>query len=309
MTSMMNEEQRSQLAIRVKKDLQERGRLVEDFLRICLDGKNIPENIREAMYYSLHAGGKRLRPVLCVTVAKMLGTPADSVLSFAGAFELIHTYSLVHDDLPAMDDDDLRRGKPSNHKVYGEAMAILAGDGLLTEAFGLMAESMIKLPGDRVVLAIAELSNAAGAAGMVGGQALDMEYTGKDSVTFDELRAMHALKTGALIESACVCGALLSGASKQVVAKLREFGACIGAAFQIADDILDEVGDEEQLGKPVGSDREQGKVTYPSLLGLEKSRELAYEFVEKGVAELEEFSGADSQFLRDLALYIVERTS
>ena len=269
--------------------------------------RHVPEGLYAAMDYSLQAGGKRLRPALCLTFAELFGADQAAVMPFAAGFELIHTYSLIHDDLPAMDNDDLRRGKPSNHKVFGEAGAILAGDGLLTEAFGSMALACPAVPANRVLAALAEAAAAAGSAGMVGGQFLDMEYTARTGVSLDELARMQALKTGALITASCVCGALLAGADADGVVRSRRYGEAVGAAFQIVDDILDEVGDAATLGKPVGSDREQGKNTYPSLIGLDASRRLADERVKEALGAMEPYAGSAADFLRDLARYIVER--
>ena len=228
-------------------------------------------------------------------------------MPFACALELIHTYSLIHDDLPAMDNDDLRRGKPSNHKVFGEAGAILAGDGLLTEAFVLMAAGAPGVPEAARLAAIAEIAGAAGAAGMVGGQALDMEYTGASGVPLDTLRDMHARKTGALITAACASGAIVAGADARGLENARIFGREIGVAFQIVDDILDVTGDTARLGKPVGSDQEKGKTTYPSLLGLAQSAELARGCAARAKAALDGRSGDSADFLRQLADYIVDR--
>lgn len=294
-------------ASKLKEALAKRADPVKDYLRGCLKGRSITCKLLESMEYSLGAGGKRIRPVLCVATAELFGQPEDSVLPFAGGLELIHTYSLVHDDLPAMDDDDLRRGKPSNHKMFGEAMAILAGDGLLTEAFALMAETAGSLPAANVARAIGEVARAAGPAGMVGGQALDMMYTGQEGVTLTQLQDMHARKTGALIVCSCVSGAILADAGDADVERIREYGRHVGAAFQIADDILDVVGDEQALGKPVGSDEGQGKNTYPSMLGLEKSRELALERADQAVESIAPYTGAAADFLRNLARYVVER--
>ena len=296
-------------AATVKAQLRSRAAQVEQYLARCLDDIDIPQRLTEAMRYSLLAGGKRLRPVLCLSTAGLFGLPVAAVLPFACSLELIHTYSLVHDDLPAMDDDDLRRGRPSNHVVYGEALAILAGDGLLTEAFGLMARAGVTLPAGAVLAALSELAGAAGASGMVGGQALDMEYTGRNDIGLTDLQEMHARKTGALIRAACVCGALLAEAPDEDVARMRRYGVEIGAAFQIVDDVLDEVGDEQTLGKPVGSDRDQGKVTYPSLLGVDRSRALAAECVERAVEQLTPYRGETADFLRSLARYIVDRVT
>lgn len=292
----------------IKEKLAVHAAEVEEFLGTCLKDRNIPQGLLESMEYSLLAGGKRLRPVLVLVWAKMLGMDSKAVMPFAASLELIHSYSLVHDDLPAMDDDDLRRGKPSNHKKFGEATAILAGDGLLTEAFSLMSRA--DAPAANVLRAMSIMSDAAGAGGMVGGQAVDMEYTGRDGVTLDELRAMHAMKTGALIFSACKCGAVLAAtneAAEENIRRAEEYGKLIGVAFQIVDDVLDVVGDEQALGKPVGSDEEKGKTTYPSLIGLEESKALASKYVGEAVELLEPYSGEEADFLSELAQYIVDR--
>ena len=291
----------------LKEELAREAALVEAWLAGCLDGRGIPPRLREAMDYSLRAGGKRLRPVLCRAFTGLCGGDEEAAMPCAGAFELIHTYSLIHDDLPAMDDDDLRRGKPSNHKVFGEATAILAGDGLLTEAFACMAEAAPAIPAGRVVEAMRLLAVAAGAGGMVGGQDLDMAYTGAADVTLEKLAAMHAMKTGALIRAACECGAVLAGADDDGRARARDFGIHVGAAFQIVDDVLDVVGDEKEIGKPVGSDQEMGKHTYPSLVGLDESRRMAGERIAMALDRLSVFEGPRADFLRNLARYIVER--
>ncbi len=295
----------------VKERLAAQAAEVEVYLRerfgARMRERGVPEGLLSAMEYSLLAGGKRLRPCLCLSFAELFGAQRAQVMPFAAGFEIIHTYSLIHDDLPAMDDDDLRRGRPSNHKVYGEAGAILAGDGLLTEAFGCMSRAWPGVAADRVLPALAEAARAAGAAGMVGGQVLDMEYTARQGVTLAELAHMQTLKTGALITASCVCGAILAGATEEGVARAREYGEALGAAFQIVDDILDEVGDAATLGKPVGSDREQGKNTYPSLVGLEESRRLAQARVDAALAAIAAYAGPAADFLRDLARYMVTR--
>ncbi len=291
----------------VKAVLRQHAKQVEAFLSACLQNRDIPEGLLEAMQYSLDAGGKRLRPVLCLTCAELFGLETEKIMPFACAIECIHTYSLIHDDLPAMDDDDLRRGKPSNHKKFGEALAILAGDGLLTESFVLMSEAAPEVPAERVLAAMALLARKAGSAGMVGGQALDMAFTGQANIDLAALRNMHARKTGALILASCLSGALLAGAAAEDLERIEAYGKAIGVAFQIVDDILDEIGDEKTLGKPVGSDREQGKVTYPSLLGLERSRELAEECVAEALQMLQPYEGETAAFLGSLAKYIVQR--
>lgn len=242
-------------------------------------------------------------PELC----RLCGLKPEDVLPFASAIEMVHTYSLIHDDLPAMDDDDLRRGKPSNHKAFDEATAILAGDALLTDAFAHMCR--VELPAGQVLRAVAEFARAAGSSGMVGGQEWDMLYTGLPPVSMAELRRMHAMKTGALLRASCVCGALLAGAADDVCERIGRYGAALGVAFQIADDILDVVSDTATLGKPAGSDAEQGKNTYPALVGLDESRRLAREQADAACAALAGFSGPEAEFLRALAEYTITRAA
>ena len=296
----------------VKTLLKREAAQVEEWMAGCLKRRGAPEGLLAAMDYSLMAGGKRIRPVLCRLTVRMLVSDewADRIMPFAGALECIHTYSLIHDDLPAMDNDDLRRGKPSCHKRFDEATAILAGDGLLTDAFSLMA-SIEKwgVPAEWVLNAIACVAGAAGTAGMVGGQFLDMLYTDKQGVSLKELAAMHAMKTGALLRAACVSGGILSGADEIPLDAVGAYGAALGAAFQIADDILDVVGDEAEIGKPVGSDAALNKTTYVSLLGVEESRALAGRKVEEAVSALAGFSGPESDLLRGLAAYVINRVS
>lgn len=289
----------------MKELLKRRAAAVERWLATCLDGREMPPRLRESMLYSLQAGGKRLRPVLCLTCAALCGLEEERVMPFAGAIEMIHTYSLIHDDLPAMDDDDLRRGKPSNHKAFDEATAILAGDGLLTDAFACMCRA--RIPAGPLLAAIAELAGAAGSSGMVGGQEWDMIHTGRPSVSLEELQTMHAMKTGALLRASCVCGALLAGADSAVVDTIGEYGSALGMAFQIADDILDVTADTAVLGKPAGSDAAQGKNTYPSMVGLATSRELAQAQAARARAALAALVGPEAAFLRALADYTVSR--
>lgn len=289
----------------VKSHLRKYGDEVETFLGSCLRSGTIPESLVQAMEYSLLAGGKRLRPVLCLTWAELAGLSRERALPFACAIECIHTYSLIHDDLPAMDDDDLRRGRPSCHKRFDEATAILAGDGLLTEAFTLMARA--EVAPDLLLPAIREMSVAAGPRGMVGGQVLDMAYTARPGISLNELRAMHGMKTGALIRASCTCGAMLAGAGETFTARARAYGEAVGLAFQVVDDILDIVGDEQALGKPVGSDTDQGKTTYPGLIGIEASRDLARDCVRAAAKSLDHLSGPHARFLLGLAEYVVER--
>ena len=287
--------------------LSREASVIHTFLQDCMQKRGIPDKLSSAMQYSPLAGGKRLRPVLCLNWAKMLGAEQKQVLSFAAGLECIHTYSLIHDDLPAMDDDDLRRGKPTNHKKYGEALAILAGDGLLTFAFELMLECAVR--GEPLNRALLEIARAAGAGGMVGGQVLDMEYTGQGSSDLDKLQNMHLLKTGALLVSSCVTGAVLAGGGEDDVRRAGEFGRHVGLAFQIADDILDVTGDQEIMGKPVGSDEKQGKFTYPALIGIEKSKKIAQKSVSAAGVVLEAYAGEEKEFLLSLTDYIVNRVS
>jgi geranylgeranyl diphosphate synthase type II len=289
----------------IKEQLSVRAQAVHAYLEHCLRRRDIPERLVQSMEYSLLAGGKRLRPVLLLSWAELMGEQGDRAMPFAASLECIHTYSLVHDDLPAMDDDDLRRGKPSNHMAFDEATAILAGDGLLTEAFLLMSST--SLPAARVLSAVRCVAEAVGGSGMVGGQMLDMEYTGKGGATLEELRHMHSLKTGALIKAACTAGAILAGASEEDVSRAEHYGRSIGVAFQIVDDVLDVIGDQNELGKPVGSDEARGKSTYPSLIGLEESKRLAEEYAVEAHHCLARFSGPQAEFLNNLADYIVQR--
>jgi geranylgeranyl diphosphate synthase type II len=272
------------------------------------------------MRYSLFAGGKRLRPTLALAAAEAV-QPSDPAaarslaMPVACALELIHTYSLVHDDLPAMDDDTLRRGRPTNHVVYGEGMAILAGDGLLTEAFVLMAREPREAGGmsaseltARKLRAIGIVADAAGACGMVGGQAIDLAAAGSGA-TFDAdgLRAMHARKTGALIRASAAAGAVMAGARDAAFAAIERFGTELGLAFQIVDDILDVEGAAEQLGKTAGKDAAAGKPTYPAVFGLERSRGLARDAVQRALTALE---SADIRgYLPEIATWVLTRTT
>jgi geranylgeranyl diphosphate synthase type II len=285
----------------------ELSRAVEGFLATCLRRPDVPQVLLEAMEYSLLAGGKRLRPALCLVWGELFGARREGILPAAAALECIHTYSLIHDDLPAMDNDDLRRGKPSSHKQFGEAMAILAGDGLLTEALGLLLSA--RAPASLVLRAGLRLIEAAGASGLVGGQVLDMQWTGQKGIRLEDLARMQDLKTGSLLRASCACGAILAGAEDAGVQRAETYGIHIGRAFQIADDILDVVGDVRVLGKPVGSDEKKNKVTYPSLIGLEQSRETAKRHRDQAIEALDGLTGPQADFLRELAAYIVTRAS
>lgn len=258
----------------------------------------VPEVLLEATRYTLFAGGKRLRPALALTAAEVIAGDDAVALPAACALELIHTYSLVHDDLPAMDDDDLRRGKPTCHKKYGEATAILVGDALQTMAFDVLSQS-----GD--ARAVGELARAAGVAGMVGGQQFDLSAEGQQ-LSLAALQNVHACKTGALIRVSLRLGAILAGASEEHLEALSLYGEQIGLAFQITDDILDVVGDEAAIGKPVGSDAANDKSTYPALLGLDEARRLADAAVARALAALAPFD-EKADPLRALAQYILDR--
>ena len=267
-----------------------------------------PPALSEAMRYSVFAGGKRVRPILLLAAAGAVGGDSDSVLPAACAMEFVHTYSLIHDDLPAMDDDDYRRGKPTSHKVFGEAVAILAGDALLTHAFDVMTCPVMQARFAPPVLleATHRLARAAGFAGMVGGQAADMGSEGR-AVSADVLEYIHRHKTAALIGAAVAIGGLLGGSSTAQLGALKRYGQAIGLAFQIADDVLDVEGDSAALGKQVGQDAQHGKATYPALLGLEASRRHAAALLQEALAALGPFDdGADR--LRQLARFIVHRT-
>lgn len=264
-------------------------------------------DVIKAMAYSLFAGGKRLRPILCIAGAEAVGGNDRLVLPVACALELIHTYSLIHDDLPVMDNDDLRRGKPTSHKVFGEAVALLAGDGLLTEAFHLMsapelAEAFDPLSLLRVIRLVAA---AAGYDGMVGGQVVDVRMEGKQ-VEPSTLEFIHTHKTGALIAASVASGAILGGGKEEEVEAITRYGRHMGLAFQVADDILDVEGDREKLGKGVGGDARKKKITYPSVMGLERAKEIQKDLLELAIKELGMFDEKAAP-LRKIAIYIIER--
>ncbi|MBD5553236.1 MAG: polyprenyl synthetase family protein [Desulfovibrio sp.] len=286
----------------MKAQLKRRAAKIDAFLAARITGAT---RLHEAMLYSLQAGGKRLRPALCLGFASLAGLPEDKALPFAAAIEMIHTYSLIHDDLPAMDNDDFRRGKPACHKQFGEACAILAGDALLTDAFAIASDSDV--PAKALLRALIALATAAGSEGMAGGQMLDMEYTGLPDISRKQIATMQAMKTGALIRASCVCGALLAGAPERVITAAQTYGASLGLAFQIADDILDITATAAELGKPQGSDSRQGKTTWPLLLGIEQSRALALAEANKAKQALPACDEAG--FLAELADYAVCRSA
>ena len=268
-----------------------------------------PEKIYEAMRYSLLAGGKRVRPILCLATCEMIGGTIEMAMPTACAVEMIHTMSLIHDDLPAMDNDDYRRGKLTNHKVYGEDVAILAGDGLLALAFEFVAiETPQNVKRELVLQVIARLGRALGAAGLVGGQVVDLESEGKSDISLETLNFIHQHKTAALLEACVVCGGIIAGASPEDVQRLTRYAQNIGLAFQIIDDILDITSTQEELGKTAGKDQKAQKVTYPSLWGLEESRSKAQELVKAACAELEPF-GERAKSLQAIAHFIINRNN
>ncbi|WP_096467678.1 polyprenyl synthetase family protein [Aneurinibacillus soli] len=287
--------------------MRERAELVGARLIEEITNDAIPATLQEAMLYSLAAGGKRLRPILLLAVLEAFGKPQVLGMPAACAIEMIHTYSLIHDDLPGMDNDDLRRGRPTNHKVYGEATAILAGDALLTHAFETVCRTMeAGVPAARVVQIVQELSVFAGAQGMVGGQCADMEGENR-SLTLEELQYIHRHKTGDLLVFCVRAGALLGDASAEQLDALTTYAERIGLAFQIQDDILDVVGDEAKIGKPVGSDEERQKSTYPGLLGLDESRRLLVCAIAEAHEALSVAGLPNDAMLRALADFIMNR--
>ncbi|OIP76150.1 MAG: farnesyl-diphosphate synthase [Oscillatoriales cyanobacterium CG2_30_44_21] len=265
-----------------------------------------PEKIYESMRYSLMAGGKRLRPILCLAACELLGGDRAVAMPTACAMEMVHTMSLIHDDLPAMDNDDFRRGKLTNHKVYGDDIAILAGDALLAYAFEFIAKETKGVAAERVLKTIANLGNAVAATGLVGGQVVDLECEGQLDVTAETLNFIHIHKTAALLKSCVICGALLAGANDTDIARLSTYANSIGLAFQIIDDILDITATSEQLGKTAGKDIAAQKVTYPSLWGLETSRQKAQELVEQAKAQLVSYGDAALPLMA-IADYITAR--
>ena len=290
--------------------LEAKKKIIDEALERYMPGEdNYPPVIFKAVRYSLFAGGKRMRPILCMASAEAVGSNVESILHVACSLELIHTYSLIHDDLPAIDDDDYRRGRLTSHKVFGEDIAILAGDALLTEAFRLMSERtlMDKIPPEKLLAVIHDVAEAAGYFGMVGGQVVDVQSEGKE-VDSEVLNYIHTRKTGAMITVAVKAGALLSNAGEVELNALISYGRHVGLAFQIADDILNVEGDKVLLGKGTGSDAKRGKVTYPALMGLDASRKKATDLVESALSAIKNFDHR-AEPLRMIAGYIVERRS
>jgi geranylgeranyl diphosphate synthase, type II len=294
----------------IQRYLQEQKALVDDALARYFPGEaNYPPTIFQAMRYSVFAGGKRVRPILAIAAAETLGGSAEDVLPVACALECIHTYSLIHDDLPALDNDDYRRGRLTNHKVFGEANAILAGDALLTFAFELMGDvrHWKQFVPTRVVQVMHEVAYAIGTFGMIGGQVVDLQMEGKE-VDLATLQYIHAHKTGALIRASVRSGAILGGGSPAEVEALTHYGTHIGLAFQIMDDILDVRGDAQLMGKALRKDEERQKATYPRLVGLGESELRAQAAVAAGIAALAPI-GEGGAVLRNLAQYIIARES
>ena len=285
--------------------ISEKVEIINRGLKALLPGEDeYPQTLHRAMHYSLFAGGKRIRPVLVLAAAEAVGGEIPVALNAACAFECLHTYSLIHDDLPAIDNDDLRRGSPTCHKAFGEAAAILAGDALLTAAFGMIATTETRNR-SAVLSAIAELSKAAGSIGMIGGQMIDIESEGMD-IPFPVLEYIHIHKTGELILSAVRSGAILGNASKKELSSLSKYGRSVGLAFQIADDILDVEGTAAEMGKNTGGDEKKGKATYPGTIGLDESRTRATELVDLALSSIEAFDDK-AEPLRAIARYIVAR--
>ena len=286
--------------------LKERSTLVEAALDQTLPVV-YPETIYNSMRYSLMAGGKRLRPILCLATCELLGGSIEMAMPTACALEMVHTMSLIHDDLPSMDNDDYRRGKLTNHKVYGEDIGILAGDALLGYAFEVIAERTQQVAPRNMLDVIRRLGRAVGAAGLVGGQVVDLESEGCGDISLETLNFIHMHKTAALLEISVVSGAILAGADADIVAKLTRYAERIGLAFQIMDDILDITATQEELGKSIGKDVEAAKATYPSIWGLEESKQQAQRLIEEAKAELSGF-GEKRLPLVAIADFITART-
>ena len=292
----------------LKEYLKRRQRSVDEALERWVPGDHdFPPQVHQAMRYSLFAGGKRLRPILALAAAETVGGRIADALPLACSLELIHTYSLIHDDLPSMDDDDLRRGKPTSHKVFGEALAILAGDALLTEAFHLLTrpDLMRDVSPRRRLKAINQVARAAGSYGMVGGQVMDIASQGQE-IEAHLLEYIHSHKTGALIAASVCTGAIIGGASLSQYKALNRYGEKLGLAFQVIDDLLDVQGEEKKLGKAVGKDQAKGKATYPALFGIAESRRMAEVLVEEALGRLQLFNGRANP-LREIARFILKR--
>ncbi|XP_060191984.1 geranylgeranyl pyrophosphate synthase, chloroplastic-like [Lycium barbarum] len=304
-TDATKEETKKQ-AMEFKEYVLEKANLVNKALEKAVLLKE-PIKIHESMRYSLLAGGKRIRPMLCIAACELVGGEESTAMPAACAVEMIHTMSLIHDDLPCMDNDDFRRGKPTNHKIYGEDVAVLAGDALLAFAFEHIATQTKGVPSDRVVRVIGELAKCIGAEGLVAGQVVDITSEGITDVDLKHLEFIHLHKTAALLEGSVVLGAILGGAKDEDVEKLRKFARCIGLLFQVVDDILDVTKSSLELGKTAGKDLVADKVTYPKLIGIEKSREFAEELNKDAKAQLTGFDQEKAAPLIALANYIAYR--
>lgn len=292
----------------IEKYLEERKILVDKALKKFMpEPSGLAGDVIRAMNYTLFAGGKRIRPVLCIAGSEAVGGSADDVVPVACAIELIHAYSLIHDDLPVMDNDDFRRGRPTNHKVFGEAVALLAGDSLLTLAFNLMASYGLDKNGEKKALlrVIDLIASSAGYKGMVGGQMVDISYEGKDPDP-TVVEYIHRHKTGALIAASVTAGTILAGGNEQEVKSINRYGQQIGLAFQIADDILNIEGDRNVMGKGIGSDKVRGKITYPSVFGISESKNIQTRLIDHAIESLNRFDER-AEPLRDLARYIIKR--
>lgn len=286
---------------------EQRALIDQELDRLLPPGDAFPQSIHQAMRYSVFAGGKRLRPILCAEAGRLLGATAPSLLRIASALELVHTYSLIHDDLPALDNDDLRRGKPTCHRAFGESTAILTGDALLTLAYEVLAEPGLASAECQLRI-IYELAFATGTRdGMVAGQVLDLETTNQD-VDATTLKLIHSAKTGAFLCAAVRCGAIFAGAAQTDLERITTYGRKIGLAFQIADDLLDVLGSSATLGKTAGKDDEQRKATYPALYGIEESRRKASVLIQEACESLEPYGKAASR-LQELAYFLIERTA
>jgi len=288
--------------------LEEKGRLIDACLdRLLPVRETFPSSLHQAMRYCLFAGGKRIRPALAFAAAEAVGGNPDLIVEEACALELIHTFTLIHDDLPSMDNDDFRRGLPSTHKVFGEAMAILAGDALQTEAFKILACGYTRgvHNAERIVKVMKILAEASGSQGIVGGQVVDLESEGK-MIDQQQLTYIHSHKTGSLIAASVIMGGILGGASPEEIELLKRYGESIGHAFQIADDILDVEGSKEKLGKNTGSDQKKSKATYPSIIGMDESRKKLKEYYQRALDAIQSFD-QQADHLRNIALYIIQR--
>lgn len=284
--------------------------LTDEYLHKYLEEKkNVAPTILDAMRYSVFAGGKRIRPVLMLSAYEMLASDTEAVMPFACALEMLHTYSLIHDDLPAMDNSDLRRGKPTNHMIFGEAIAVLAGDALLNYAFEVMLDGAMKYPkrASDMLRAMAYFASCSGIDGMIGGQVIDIESENKQ-IDKTVLRALHEKKTGALMRASVVCAAIISGASEEELSALESYALKLGLAFQIKDDILDVEGNAAELGKPVGGDGELDKNTYVSLYGVDEAKLMLKQYSDSAKKSLEIF-GEKAKFLLDMADYLLKRSN